>query len=133
MALDIANLAPIEGARPVIEAIRAGRRQVHAVHLPEGDGSAARRELEVLLRERSIERHAARKGEGVHAFADPFPEEEFEALLPVSFAFAAGAMLALVVLELVPQAFTRRTWRMALVGAAGGAAVMLALSAAIGV
>ena len=59
--------------------------------------------------------------------------EEFEALLPVSFAFAAGAMLALVVLELVPQAFTRRTWRMALVGAAGGAAVMLALSAAIGV
>jgi ZIP family zinc transporter len=59
--------------------------------------------------------------------------EEFEALLPVSFAFAAGAMLALVVLELVPEAFTRRTWRMALAGAAGGAAVMLALSAAIGV
>ena len=59
--------------------------------------------------------------------------EEFEALLPVSFAFAAGAMLALVVLELVPQAFTRRTWRMALAGTLGGAAVMLALSAAIGV
>jgi zinc transporter, ZIP family len=59
--------------------------------------------------------------------------EEFEALLPVSFAFAAGAMLALVILELVPQAFTRRTWRMALAGAMGGAAVMFALSAAIGV
>jgi ZIP family zinc transporter len=59
--------------------------------------------------------------------------EQFEALLPVSFAFAAGAMLALVFLELVPQAFTRRTWPMALVGAAGGGAVMLALSAAIGV
>ena len=59
--------------------------------------------------------------------------EKFEALLPVSFAFAAGAMLALVALELIPQAFTRRTWRMALAGAAGGAAVMLALSAAIGV
>ena len=59
--------------------------------------------------------------------------EEFEALLPVSFAFAAGAMLALVTLELVPQAFTRRTWRMALAGTLGGAAVMLALSAAIGV
>lgn len=59
--------------------------------------------------------------------------EQFEALLPVSFAFAAGAMLALVLLELVPQAFTARTWRMALAGAAGGAAVMLALSAAIGV
>ena len=59
--------------------------------------------------------------------------EQFEALLPVSFAFAAGAMLALVFLELVPQAFTGRTWRMALAGAAGGGAVMLALSAAIGV
>ena len=59
--------------------------------------------------------------------------EEFEALLPVSFAFAAGAMLALVLLELVPQAFTRRTWRMALAGTLGGAAVMLALSVAIGV
>ena len=59
--------------------------------------------------------------------------EEFEALLPVSFAFAAGAMLALVVLELVPQAFTRRTWTMALAGAIGGGAVMLALSAAVGV
>jgi zinc transporter, ZIP family len=59
--------------------------------------------------------------------------EEFEALLPVSFAFAAGAMLALVLLELVPQAFTRRTWHMALAGTLGGAAVMLALSVAIGV
>ena len=59
--------------------------------------------------------------------------EEFEALLPVSFAFAAGAMLALVLLELVPQAFTRATWRMALAGTLTGAAVMLALSALIGV
>ena len=59
--------------------------------------------------------------------------EEIESLLPVSFAFAAGAMLALVALELVPQAFTRRTWRMALAGAAGGSALMLVLSAAIGV
>ena len=59
--------------------------------------------------------------------------EQFDALLPVSFAFAAGAMLALVVLELVPQAFTRRTWRMALAGTVVGAALMLALSAAIGV
>lgn len=59
--------------------------------------------------------------------------EQIEGLLPVSFAFAAGAMLALVVLELVPQAFTRRTWRMALAGAAAGAALMLALSAVIGV
>lgn len=59
--------------------------------------------------------------------------EQIEALLPLSFAFAAGAMLALIVLELVPQAFTARTWRAALAGAAAGAALMLALSAAIGV
>jgi zinc transporter, ZIP family len=59
--------------------------------------------------------------------------EELEGLLPVSFAFAAGAMLALIVLELVPQAFTVRTWRSALAGAAAGAALMLGLSAAIGV
>jgi ZIP family zinc transporter len=59
--------------------------------------------------------------------------EQINGLLPVSFAFAAGAMLALVALELVPQAFTARTWPMALAGAGAGAALMLALSALIGV
>jgi zinc transporter, ZIP family len=59
--------------------------------------------------------------------------EQVESLLPLSFAFAAGAMLALVAFELVPQAFTARTWRAALAGTLGGAAVMLALSALIGV
>lgn len=59
--------------------------------------------------------------------------EEIAGLLPVSFAFAAGAMLALVALELVPQAFTATTWRMALAGTVLGAAVVLALSAAVGV
>jgi ZIP family zinc transporter len=59
--------------------------------------------------------------------------EKITGLLPVSFAFAAGAMLALVALELVPQAFTRRTWRGALGGALAGAAAMLALSALVGV
>ena len=81
MALEVANLALIEGARPVIEAIRAGRRQVRVVCLPEGDGSPARRELEALLTGCAIERREAKRGEGVHAFADPYPEEEFEELL----------------------------------------------------
>lgn len=54
-------------------------------------------------------------------------------LLPASFGFAAGAMLALVAFELLPQAFTRSTWRSALAGAVAGGAVMLALSAALGV
>ena len=59
--------------------------------------------------------------------------EEINGLLPVSFAFAAGAMLALVLVELVPQAFARTTWRGATLGMVLGAGVMLALSAALGV
>lgn len=81
MALEVANLALIEGARPVIEAIRAGRRRVRIVCLPDGDGSAARRELDALAAANAIELRAAKRGESVHAFADPYPEEEFEALL----------------------------------------------------
>jgi ZIP family zinc transporter len=59
--------------------------------------------------------------------------EQITGLLAVSFAFAAGAMLALVAFELVPQAFVRRTWGRALAGALAGAAAMLALSALVGV
>jgi ZIP family zinc transporter len=59
--------------------------------------------------------------------------EEVDGLLPVSFAFAAGAMLALIAVELVPQAFRRSTWRSALAGTTVGAGVMLALSAVLGV
>jgi zinc transporter, ZIP family len=59
--------------------------------------------------------------------------EQVESLLPLSFAFAAGAMLALVMAELVPQAFTTPTWQRAAIGTAVGAAVMLALSAVLGV
>lgn len=59
--------------------------------------------------------------------------EQVESLLPFSFALGAGAMLALVLVELVPQAFTATTWRSALAGAAVGAALMLTLSATVGV
>ena len=59
--------------------------------------------------------------------------EEIDGLLPISFAFVAGAMLSLVIVEIVPQAFTRATWRDATAGAVVGAALMLALSAALGV
>lgn len=59
--------------------------------------------------------------------------DQVESLLPASFAFAAGAMLALVGRELVPQAFTRSGWRGAAVGAGAGAALLLALSAVLGV
>lgn len=59
--------------------------------------------------------------------------ERVTALLPASFAFAAGAMLALVAYDLIPNAFTRSTWRSASVGVALGGGLMLALGALLGV
>ncbi|MEK6278356.1 MAG: ZIP family metal transporter [Actinomycetota bacterium] len=58
--------------------------------------------------------------------------EEVTGLLPFSFGFAAGAMLALIAIELAPQAL-HESRRGALAGAAVGALAMLALSAALGV
>jgi ZIP family zinc transporter len=59
--------------------------------------------------------------------------EQISELLPLSFSFAAGAMLALVVVELIPQAFARGG-RVAAAGGAGvGAALMLVLAATLGV
>jgi zinc transporter, ZIP family len=59
--------------------------------------------------------------------------EQVEALLPFSFAFAAGAMLALIAVELLPDAYAGRVRLRPTVGIAIGAAVMLALSFALGV
>jgi zinc transporter, ZIP family len=59
--------------------------------------------------------------------------EQISGLLPFSFAFAAGAMLALVAVELVPQAFRGGGRLAAAGGAALGAALMLALAATLGV
>lgn len=56
-----------------------------------------------------------------------------KSLLPVSFAFAAGAMLALIATELVPSAYRSATWRSAAGGTVLGSAAMLALSWALGV
>ena len=54
-------------------------------------------------------------------------------LLPASFAFAAGAMLTLVVLDLVPQAFGPHRRLRAGLGSAAGAAAMLTLASLAGV
>ena len=59
--------------------------------------------------------------------------EHVRGLLPASFAFAAGAMLALVAFELMPQAFGRARWMRAGAGTLAGAAAMLALAALVGV
>jgi len=59
--------------------------------------------------------------------------EHVRGLLPASFAFAAGAMLALVAFELAPQAFGSNRWVRAGAGSAAGALAMLALAALVGV
>jgi ZIP family zinc transporter len=58
--------------------------------------------------------------------------EVISSLLPVSFGFAAGAMLVLVAIELVPQGFTRGTMLRAANGTACGAVMILLLEAAVG-
>ena len=52
-----------------------------------------------------------------------------KALLPFSFAFAAGAMLALVAVELIPPAFARGSRYRAGSGALAGGALMILLAA----
>ena len=61
-----------------------------------------------------------------------FAVEEVSGLLPVSFAFAAGAMLALVVVEILPKAYAGPPLGPS-IGVVSGAAIMLGLSAVLGV
>jgi ZIP family zinc transporter len=58
--------------------------------------------------------------------------ETVQGLLAFSFAFAAGAMLSLVASDLAPRALRGHGWR-GLLGVALGGAVMLLLSALLGV
>jgi ZIP family zinc transporter len=58
---------------------------------------------------------------------------EIQALLPFSFAFAAGAMLALVAVELLPQTFGHGHFRPALAGCLVGAGLMALLAVTLGV
>jgi ZIP family zinc transporter len=59
--------------------------------------------------------------------------KEVSSLLPISFAFAAGAMLALVAVELAPAALRREGRGLGIAGLAAGAAVMWGLSALLNV
>ena len=54
--------------------------------------------------------------------------EEVRQLLPISFAFAAGAMLALVATDLIPAAFSGGSRRVATAGLCLGACTMLLLT-----
>lgn len=57
--------------------------------------------------------------------------DQVESLLPVSFGFAAGAMIALVAVELVPDGFRRGTLLRASAGALLGASMILLLEQAV--
>ena len=59
--------------------------------------------------------------------------EQVSGLLPFSFAFAAGAMLALIALEMLPKAYSGPGRLGPSAGFACGAGLMLALSALLGV
>ncbi len=59
--------------------------------------------------------------------------DQVRSLLPLSLAFAGGAMLSLVLAELLPRAFDRGITRGPALGFASGALAMLALSSALGV
>ena len=59
--------------------------------------------------------------------------EQVHALLPFSFAFAAGAMLALIVVEVLPTAYAGPGRLAPSAGLLAGAALMLGLSLALGV
>lgn len=62
-----------------------------------------------------------------------FAVEEVSGLLPVSFAFAAGAMLALIVVEMLPRAYEGPARAAPTAGIAAGAALMMVLSLVLGV
>jgi ZIP family zinc transporter len=59
--------------------------------------------------------------------------EQISSLLPLSLAFAAGAMLALIAIQMLPQAFSGQDRRAPTAGVACGAALMLSLSVLLGV
>jgi zinc transporter ZupT len=57
--------------------------------------------------------------------------EQIRGLLPISFALAGGAMLALVVVDLLPDAWKHASHPRVVAGAALGVGLMLAVGAAL--
>ena len=71
----------IEGARPVLEALRAQRRAVFELWIPSNARSAAQRELVSLANERKLPVHEAGRSREIRARAAPLPEPSFEEIL----------------------------------------------------
>jgi ZIP family zinc transporter len=57
--------------------------------------------------------------------------DQISGLLPISFGFAAGAMLVLVAIEMVPDGFASGTRTRAAMGTAFGAAMILVLESVV--
>ena len=70
----------IEGVRPVIEALRAGRRRLLEIELPERDRTPGQRELRELAAESGVPILPA-PNRVVRARAEPYLEESLEDLL----------------------------------------------------
>jgi len=71
----------IEGARPVLEALRAGRRELYEVWLPPVAGSPVQEELRSRASERGLVIHAVDRAGEVRARGRPLPQLGFEVLL----------------------------------------------------
>lgn len=75
----------IEGVRPVLEALRAGRRRIHRIEITRRAGSPGLKALQDLALARQIPLVEISRAEPrASAEADPFLEEAFEALLETS-------------------------------------------------
>lgn len=103
-------------------------------NIPEGTATA------IPLREAGIGPHRAFWAATLTSAPQPFGAllafvavESVRSLLPISFGFAAGAMLALVAIEVLPMISAPANRRGGLIGAAAGATVMVALGLALGV
>lgn len=57
--------------------------------------------------------------------------DQISGLLPISFGFAAGAMLVLVAIEMIPQAFVRGAYVRACIGTALGAGMIFGLESVV--
>jgi zinc transporter, ZIP family len=103
-------------------------------NIPEGTSIAVQMELAGFSRSRQFWAAVLTSApQPIGAVAAFLVVEQVRGLLPASFGFAAGAMLALVAIELVPQALGGGRVLGASAGALAGAGVMFALAAAVGV
>jgi len=103
-------------------------------NIPEGTSIALQMELAGFSRSRQFWAAVVTSApQPIGAVAAFLVVEQVRGLLPASFGFAAGAMLALVAIALVPQAVGGGRILGATAGALAGAGVMLALAAVVGV